>query len=562
LLAVFVCVSVLSAGIFSCNSKSPKEEVKGVFFDSPDSITITSVVPADIFSNGDSASSATLLQAAVFSWKEFIALNWSAQAGYRDSANSSIPFGSNPAGIPLVWHTFRHKVEIYPGNGLPPHGYDTTAANAYGYNGSSFAPQYFYNSTKTNTPDGQVLPYSGIPSQRTPWINLDEQNEIGITNMFTGAGDTSNYGNMMLYLAKANKSEYAYAAKTKWYSGNAALQTAKKATVNYINANNNTPMPGVNDSLVSLPYGTIEVKTAWRKLTSIEQSSGKFFMDTIRYYVSVNDTLKYIDAVFGMVALHIIHKTPTAPYFIFATFEQANNILTTDSLPVEDQDGNIINNQDSAGLNPNFMVTNATPTTNMSFSPNTANAVPGKSLYYRNTVTSSLLPQGTVRINKRLNPIPPDIIKANKMAHAAINIYSQQNNIKASVWQYYKLVNVQYKPINKPTPGVDYHGADSASYYQSNSVVESDYILQKFSGRFSNGATISDFKNAAGTPVSNTYKNGGFLMGGCMGCHGNATNGGSDYSFIFGNPVQAPEPAMPASEVEALHKFLRFFPKQ
>jgi hypothetical protein len=42
---------------------------------------------------------------------------------------------------------------------------------------------------------------------------------------------------------------------------------------------------------------------------------------------------------FGLVSLHIIQKTPLAPYFIYATFEQADNILDAYGQPVEDVDG-------------------------------------------------------------------------------------------------------------------------------------------------------------------------------------------------------------------------------
>ena len=42
------------------------------------------------------------------------------------------------------------------------------------------------------------------------------------------------------------------------------------------------------------------------------------------------------------MALHIIQKTPSAPYFIYATFEQADNILTAEGKPVEDENGDII----------------------------------------------------------------------------------------------------------------------------------------------------------------------------------------------------------------------------
>lgn len=516
----------------------------------PPLITISPVVPTDIFSNGTPAGNATLTQAAAFAWQEFIALNWPAMKDFRDSANAALAFGSQSGKVPLVWHTFRHKVEIYPGNSQPPNGFNAAAPD-FGYN---TPPMYFYNPAKTGTPDGQVKPY-GAPSANTPWINLDENNEIGVATMFTGIADPNNFpGQQLLFLAKANKSEYIYAAQRGWYSGSAdsknGLATARTNTQAYIQQNSNTPAPGPGKSLVSFPYGTIEIKTAWRRLTAAEKQSGRFYSTTVRYYNTNASTKKpgYIDEEFGMVALHIIHKTPTAPYFIFATFEQADNILTTSGQPVEDVDGNIIANQNLTPLNPNFRVTNATPTTEQMFSPTTANSQPGKSLYYTNT-TGEGLPTGTVTINRRLHAIPSEVITVNKTAHSAIASYNQQNGVTNSPWPFYKLVNVQYKPIQK-APGVNYTGADSSTYYLANSVVESDYILQEFSGKFSNtDFTITDYKGTTPSDIAyNSYNNGKFLMGGCMGCHGNATNNGNDYSFILGNPVAEPEVANPVGQ--------------
>lgn len=508
-------------------------------------ITISPRIPVDILQNGTPAYRATISQAAAFAWQEFIALNWAAQPGFRDSANAAIAFGNDYGRAPLVWHTFRHKVEIYPGNDTVPYGYNPSKSD-YGYNTAS--PGYFYDTASTGTKDGQVAPYR-ISSKYTPWVNLDEINEIGVASMFTGVNDSTKYpGQQILFLAKANKAEYTYIAKNKWYGGTSVasngLAAAKTNTASYIKANGNTPKPGASTSLVSLPYGTIEIKSAWRRLTPAEQQSGRFYSTTVRYYRQNDSTKKanYIDEVFGMVALHIIHKTPTAPYFVFASFEQADNILTTSGNPVEDADGFIIANQNQSPLTPNFIVTNATPTTPQTFLPTVANSIPGKSLYYQNT-TGEMLPTGTVTINRRLHSIPPEIILTNQRAHAAIAQYNRSKGVLRSPWLYYKLINVQYKPITK-TPGVNYQGADSSSYYLANSVVESDYILQQFSGKFSANAgfTITDFSGTSATDTAyNSYYNGKYLMGGCMGCHGNSTNKGGDYSFILGNTVKEPE---------------------
>src|SRR4051812_16151637 len=98
-------------------------------------INVNSDFPADI---AGGAPNATLQQSAAFAWQEFIALNWPALAGQRDTPDNNQKFGAGGNGSPLVWQTFRSKVEIFntskdaQGNYVPP-GYSASAPN-YGYN--------------------------------------------------------------------------------------------------------------------------------------------------------------------------------------------------------------------------------------------------------------------------------------------------------------------------------------------------------------------------------------------------------------------------------------------
>jgi hypothetical protein len=96
---------------------------------------ISSTPPAELNATGGGPAQATLQQAAEFAWEEFFALNWPAgpQPTRRDTPSSTCAFGDQSANCagPLVWETFRGKVEIFPGGGNPP-GYSPTAPS-YGY---------------------------------------------------------------------------------------------------------------------------------------------------------------------------------------------------------------------------------------------------------------------------------------------------------------------------------------------------------------------------------------------------------------------------------------------
>jgi mono/diheme cytochrome c family protein len=192
---------------------------------------------------------------------------------------------------------------------------------------------------------------------------------------------------------------------------------------------------------------------------------------------------------------------------------------------------------------------------------------PPNQLFYLDTSGLLALPtDGYICVNKRDNDIPPAVVDTNTKAHALIQDYSAAHGVKNSVWQYYKLVNVQYQPINKdhPTPyGTEpgekdfLTGHNPSSYYMANIVVETNRPLQMFSGSLVAGATTgsnsdydSQFGGPAGTAIHHNmfYQGSGYNMGGCMGCHGaQGQSQGGDFSVLLarGRVQIAETPAVP-----------------
>ena len=555
-------------------------------------IEITPTIPKDI------TGSATVDNAAAFAWQEFIALNWPAvkQTGglnQRDRADTQKFFGDQSyadASNPLVWHTFRSKVEIYPGTGVP-NGYTNSAEQSYGYDA---LPCYQYvnpvNFCAPNTSiAGSGTAEGASATAVTPWINLDENSEIGLNHMYAGVANTgSAVGQQILFLAKANRAEYNYVAAQKWWaparfdSNNNLTFKPIINTKAYIAARReslpagSTILPGSTAPGVSLPNGTIEVKSAWRELTSAEIASGRFYTTTVRHYENIPGTqgIAYKDSVFGMVGLHIIQKTPTSPFFIFATFSQADNLLDASGNPVEDPDGNPIPGPGAnSPFDPNIQSINAQVATSTQPYQIQQLLRNDKRLYFKN-IPDTGLPSGSISLNQRKHLISPAVIHVNRTAHTAIQNYNRLHNLKKSPWEYYKLVSVQFSPYNK-APGITYTGTqggpDAASYYQANEVIESDYNLQVFSGQFqpqsptpipNSSNLITDYAKDGKSTFHNVYyKGSGYLMGGCMGCHGNAQVAGSDFSFIFlGGPVTSPDTVgefTPTSIQQGHQKFAR-----
>ncbi len=554
--------------IFGCDMAPKATESTPTSLGLSPIIDISPNLPADI---PGGAANAHLTDAATFAWQEFIALNWPAvpQTGKlntRDTPDKTKKFG-DPAHIgQVVWETFRSKVEIFPGPAYNPNGYTNSAALSYGYDA---LPAYNYAIT--------VPPCNGTAPASVAYINLDEVSQIGLNDMYAGAlnGYQPPNGNsnppLIRFLAKANRTQYNYIAENNFWNFGGNYLPALNTFQNAINSKAKTVPP--DSTIIYFPAGTIEVKAAWRLLGPKEDKS-RFFTTAVRYYENENkDTCYHQDApgVWGLIALHIIQKTPTAPYFIFATFEQADNILTKDGKPVEDEDGNIINTPSGNGpttpgvvyndpLDPNSITP---PPLGVSLQgPLTAPELLGMQLYYKNLQNG--LPKdssgkGNICVNKRYNAIPPAVIRVNKSAHQAIKNYNGKNGIASSPWQYYKLVNVQWKPFNNSQINTTDPNSDfiPSTYYQANIVVETNNTLQQFSGQqikvqpglsssikyegVKSNYTFNDtlFYNVH---VPNNGRYDIYNMGGCMGCHGNAQVAGTDFSFLlFFGPNYFPE---------------------
>jgi hypothetical protein len=529
----------------------------------PPVITVSPDVPSDI---PGGAPTASLQTAAAFAWQEFIALNWPAKAGVRDTADQSQKFGAPTTG-PLVWHTYRAKNEIFPGGNsasLPPHGYTPTGGPNYGYDDP---PKYIYNAAAVGSTDGQVQPCTGqAPVLQPAWINLDEVTQIGLDSMFAGvvpaASTTNSSPQLIRFMAKANRTHYNYiASHSYWYLG--APRTM--ATRNFTAAVRSGTFPPASP-YISFPTGTIETKAAFRPLTPQEVQSKRFFSTRVRYYEQdANGTPCYREDTWGLIALHLIQKTPSAPAFVFATFEQADNLLTTvngQTVPVEDVDGNVVNPSPTA-TSPALTYTDSPTNPQVSVNPSNApfcNTSGRPQLYYQNISGQTGVPTGgSICVNQRDHAIPPPIVAVNQAAHAAIAAYSTANGIENSPWAYYKLVNVQAYPFNVTDIVADPNSPrNAATFYQANIVVETNYTLQNFSGRVAGNGAPTNYTNAGALYQQNAYVlnangslNKSYGMGGCMGCHAVAqSTQGGDFSFITTErPAGAPEtPAQASSE--------------
>jgi hypothetical protein len=449
-------------------------------------ITVSPSVPSDI---AGGAPAATLQQAAAFAWQEFIALNWPALAGQRDTPDPSQKFGSGngtptigetpgTGGTPLVWQTFRSKVEILnlTSSDVPP-GY-TPSGPSYGYNTPN--PTYVYATRE--------IAACQTASSTPAWINLDETTQIGLDQMFAGGPATGGSNNtapqLIRFAVKANQVQYSYIAANEFFL------PAKKIGPAQNNAKAYTANPPVAPTppFISFPPGTVEIKSAWRPLTSADTPS-HFHVQTVRFYEDKGpgNAPCYFEEEWGLIALHIIQKTPTAPAFIYATFEQAENIKQPNGMAVEDQDGKVVNPISGAAPTTPSMSYKDSPT-DPKVTANGPDCTPSNNLYFKdNPKDTGLTGGGAICVNQRYESIHPDVVAVNTAAHQAITAYNAAQQVTNSPWPYYKLVSVQAQPfdVSAISPTDPTHSA--AVFFQANIVVETNYTLQQFQGRIATG---------------------------------------------------------------------------
>lgn len=483
----------------------------------PPYIQINPKPPKDLASRN-----ATQEDLAKFAWQEFLALNWKASVDLQHPPSVLNQRGlpdlrwsyRNPAPQfpnPLVWQTYAQTTELRPNFPL------TRAWRNLGI------PAYSY----------QVAPVVGN-GKNNLWNNLDEDNEIGSCDIYAHYNAQSDPKELVLFQVKVNKDEYEYlrlnfGADQQNPNGKlagAAAKVIKNITTPPYSYYGKKPVStcycppdqaiclpcGVASGKTTLvtPEGTIEVKTAWRRLKSGDDPK-RFFTTTAIYYdVNKQGQIAYYNDTFALIGMHIIHKTANFPDFVFATFEQVD---------VENSDAEYI------------LLNNGVET---------PPAVP----IVRQTGQSD---------RQEMHPVPPTLDQVTqKVRQQLVSLNA------ATVWQYYRLtgvsgastdcpVNLQGKPATTQNC-IDYQDSTTCTtlnpnYYMANFMVESDPFLNNFSGPGFGNSGNAIFTGGCQNTV---YKNKIYDNGGCKGCHGVAqTAFGTDFSFLldFGNNKPSIRPA-------------------
>jgi len=303
----------------------------------------------------------------IYSWNIFLALNWPAStADCAADTSKNILNVQSGDGTFVVWQTYMpgENVFVNPGTQKP-------AAWCSGNSLALGAQRVFANEAKATAAAKQL---GGA------FLKISEPGG----DVLQASGDvvTDQLGRWLRYEKLMNQTEYNYITADRWNAPQLqALMNAKQA--------------------ISLPEGSIEIKSAW-KILSASEISGKRYFTTQGIVCNTPDGARTPcddkPVTFGLVGLHIVQQTSPGGTLFWSTFEQVDN--------------------ESVFFNPN---STATPNTDFAKQP------------YTELDASCQAINAPTQI-KRVTPIP---------ASPDLNTYYQQL-LGNSVFKNYQLISTQW----------------------------------------------------------------------------------------------------------------------
>lgn len=311
-----------------------------------------------------------------FAWQMFVAMNWPALPDQRGVADASRMIGQ-PG--PTVWLTYKAPAEVFVPPGSTPAGWDVPAQQPPGCSDAS----------------GHVLV-------------MDSKASDFLESRFQAVGGTltDQQRRLARYEIRFDKTSFDYIVGGKLYD--ATVQSQARS--------------------ISFPTGALEVKAAWREMAGLDDTARQRFYRTtacICESVATDGGSQLVcrsNQEVGLVGLHIIQKTPSAPQWIWATFEQVDNVA-------------------SSAIHPSFNDPACPPTKCV---PNQSTEKDGE-------------PTGIPTQVTRVTPIPEATQNLNAQWQAKLAAATAD-----SPWQYYELINTQWPttpddptaPLGNPQPNL------------------------------------------------------------------------------------------------------------
>jgi hypothetical protein len=321
------------------------------------------------------------------SWRTFLALNWPAVEGRRGVPDPNKKLGDQSTAV--VWETWKAAYELFQPHGARPSEWDSFEA---------ISPCKDVASADVGKAK-LLVSFSNFGSV------LEDFNEAGFGQIPVGPLIAQNR-TYVRYDVRMNKFHYNF------IRGN----PKNPKTARYLRQN----LPAEGAPPLNFPCGSIEVKAAWRQFRLPEE---KDLMD--RYYhvdalLVDRQTRTCEKKTVGLVGLHIVHKTPSRPQWVWSTFEHVDNVeVGPGALP------------------------GSRPTFNDPLGPQ------------EGTCVNRLPPPINVANPPQADPKPVQVVRGNPISQSTRNtndLYHNHELVKDTVWKNYELVATQW-PTNPQAGG-------------------------------------------------------------------------------------------------------------
>lgn len=321
---------------------------------------------------------ATDEQAATFAWQTFIAMNW---PGSMDQPGKPLTDQTFGADGPAVWETWIEVFDMF----------DTLPGGAF-------------HVPKWNDPNRIPDLCSELPGNHDKVLHQAAKvsDLLVERDQAVGGAMVDVNGNITRYEVRVNETMFDFIVNNELYNA------LKQATF--------------PEEKFRFPNGSIELKGAWKKMTSTDDFSRFHTAQTLVYDRKMADLKVNTDCLpagtieqmqechvdtMGLVGLHVVYRVPSAPMSIWMTFEQVDN---TDDTP--------------EGQTPSF------------YDPK-CDSCP------QNTRFCDDPDQGFTQVTRFI----PDTDKIHEIDRITDKVNKEFQNselVKGTVWEHYKLVGVQY----------------------------------------------------------------------------------------------------------------------
>jgi hypothetical protein len=265
-------------------------------------VPLTSTLPLDVNQKELATLSPSEAQRLfdVFSWQSLIALMWPALPNGQPDPKATVPAAD---GKPLVWEHYREIGTVFLPNGADPKPWGDEAS--------------------------QKAAKSGNAPQHNLWMGMQARGKnrsrahVAGENLQAFAGPLiDQQGNWVRYEVLMNATEFDYIDTNGLYSldGQAA----------YV-ANHEIDFPA---NTATTP-GSMELKLAWKQLSPQDDPERFFVRKCLVTHQVANAQGVLVESkptveTMGLVGMHIAVRTQSSPTWVWATFEQVDNLDVND----------------------------------------------------------------------------------------------------------------------------------------------------------------------------------------------------------------------------------------